>query len=489
MPSPFFHIQDNSGQAKTSGNPTFLREHKVDRGDAVRDGIWSQWDWDGETLTAKSCRFGVPPLYYFQSAQEFCIADSVSTLLERGAPRDLDDFGLAVFIRRLNFLGNDTPFKAIRCLPPNAELTWKKGKLAIRQEPFRSKPLHLKREAILEGIHELFAQSISRRLPTGERFTVPLSGGKESRRILFELARQKHAPAFCVTAIHPPPRANEDAKIAAIVAERLGIEHRLVPPEWASWELEKHKNGKVDFLTPEHTWTIPMSKLLTDVVDTSYDGLNIDCNLFGEARARLFADGRLTELATDFLGDSEALLMRILSPEAYKLFSREKAVQRMTEELALHTDQACPTSSFLFWNRMCRAVAPVPYGILSAIETVHAPFLDKEYFDFVMSIPEPILVGGQVYRDAISKSYPEFSDIPYADSSLSTAPNLAYNRRYLSRLLWNLTASHRSSKIINVPKVATSAAKAAVSGSQQRFSWLQPHLIVHLLQLEELARR
>ena len=138
---------------------------------------------------------------------------------------------------------------------------------------------------------------------------------------------------------------------------------------------------------------------------------------------------------------------------------------------------------------MCRAVAPVPYGIHSAIATMHAPFLDREYFDFVMSIPEPILVGGQVYRDAISKSYPEFSDIPYADSSLSTAPNLAYNRRYLSRLLWNLTANYRSSEIINVSKVATSAAKAAVSGSQQRFSWLQPHLIVHLLQLEELARR
>lgn len=488
VPSHFFHVRQTSGRSEVSGQPSFRREHKVERGDALRDGIWSQWDWDGETLTAKSCRFGVPPLYYFQSAEEFCIADSLSTLLERGAPRDLDDCALAVFIRRLNFLGTDTPFKAIRCLPPSAQLTWNNGKLAIRQEPFRSKPLHLKRDAILEGIHELFAQSISRRLPTSDRFTVPLSGGKESRRILFELARQKHAPAFCVTAIHPPPRANEDAKVAAIIAERLGIRHRLVAPEWASWELEKHKNAMVDFLTPEHAWTIPMSRLLADAVDISYDGLNIDCNLFGETRARLFAEGRLTALAKDFLGDSEALLARILSPEACKLFSREKAVQRMTQELALHTDQACPTSSFLFWNRMCRAVAPVPYGILNAIETVHAPFLDKDYFDFVMSIPEPILVGGQVYREAISRSYPEFSDIPYADSSLSTAPNLAYNRRYLSRLLWKLATNHRSSKIINVPKVATSAAKAAVSGSQQRFSWLQPHLIVHLLQLEELVQ-
>ncbi len=487
MSSNFFHVRGSAGNHRIDGNPHFLRDHRVDRSDGIRDGIWSQWDWDGQRVTAKNCRFGIVALYYFQSEQEFCISDSISTLLERGAPRELDDFGMAVFIRRLNFVGNDTPFKAIRCLPPNAQLTWENGKLTLEQEPFHAKPQHLKHDAILDGIHELFAQSISRRLPRTDRFTVPLSGGKDSRRILFELARQKHLPEFCVTALHPPPRANEDAKVAAMITERLGIEHRLIPTEWATWDLERYKNGKIDFLTPEHTWVVPMSKYLGTAVDTSYDGLNIDCNLFGEKRAQLFADGKLTELAVDFLGDSEALLSRTLSADSYRLLSRDKAVHRMTEELKLHVDEACPTSNFLFWSRMRRAVAPVPFGLLNEIETVQVPYLDKEYFEFVMSIPEPILVGSHVYKDAIAKSYPELEDIPYADSSLSTAPNRKHNRSYLTRLGVNLATSHRKSRMINVPSVLSSAAKAAISGSQERFSWLQPHLIVHLLQLEELA--
>ncbi|WP_282606534.1 hypothetical protein [Pelagibius sp. Alg239-R121] len=488
MSSKFFQLNFASGRNRVKGNPHFAREHRVRRSDNIRVGIWSKWDWDGATLTASNCRFGMVPLYYFEKGDTFCISDSIETLLECGAPQELDDVGLSVFIRRQNFVGEDTPFKSIRCLAPNSRLTWSEGRLNIESAPFRSSPQHLKPAAILEGIHELFAQSIARRLPKSNRFTVPLSGGKESRRILFELARQSHLPEFCVTAMHPPPRANEDAKVSALITERLGIEQRLIPAEWASIALEKDKNRRMGFSTLEHNWVVPMARYLPSAVDCSYDGINIDCNLYSDKRARLFGDGKLTELAIDILGDSEATLSQTLSAETYKLLSRDKAIHRVVEDLKLHAEQVCPTSSFLFWSRMRRAVAPVPFGLLHDIETVHTPFLDKELFEFSMSIPEPILVGGQVYREAIEKSYPEWRDIPYADSSLSTQPNRQHNRRYLTQLCAYLADGNLRSRIIDVPRTLPRILKGAVSGSQERFGWIQPQLITFLLQLEGLAR-
>lgn len=486
--SEFLHLRYQAGQYLSNGRPHYLREHLAERSDQIRDGIWSRWDWDGVTFEASNCRFGMVPLYYFESADGFCIAESIETLLAQGAPRELDEAGLAVFIRRQTFLDGDTPFKAIRCLPPNSRLTWSKDGLKLQSEAFHSAPLNLKPSAVLEGLHELFAQSVARRLPKNGRFTVPLSGGKESRRILLELVRQKHKPDFCVTALHPPPRINEDAKVAAQLLERLGIEHRIVPAQWSGFEPDRDKNLRTDFSTLEHSWVLPMADILANSVATVYDGINIDCGMYSDKRARLFAEGRLTELAIDLLRDSETALSRILSEESYRRFSREKAIERTVEELKKHVDQACPTSSFLFWSRMRRAVAPVPFGLLRDIETVHTPFLDKDFFEFVMSVPEPALVGGHVFKQAIATSYPEVRDIPYADNSLTSQPNRLHNRRYLAQLARHLAFEGRRSSLINIRRTFSDLVKGMFSGSQERFDWMQPRLTSYLLQLESAAQ-
>lgn len=488
MTSQFLHLRYEAGEYISEGRPKYRRAHLADRSDGIRDGIWSEWDWDGVTLKASNCLFGMVPLYYFETENSFCIGESIESLLALGAPRELDDAGLAVFIRRQTFLGDDTPFKAIRCLPPNSRLTWSRDGLRLQSEPFRSSPLNLKPSAVLEGIDELFAQSIARRLPKHNPFTVPLSGGKESRRILLELVRQKRRPEFCVTALHPPPRINEDARVAGQLLERLNIAHRIIPAQWSGFAPDREKNLRTDFSSLEHAWILPMAEVLADSAATVYDGINIDCGMYSDKRARLYAEGKLTDLAIDLLRDSETALSRILSEESYRRFSREKAIERTVEELKKHLDQACPTSSFLFWSRMRRAVAPVPFGLLRGVETVHTPFLDKEFFEFVMSVPEPILVGGRVFKEAIAKSYPEFAEIPYADNNLTSRPNRMHNRRYLAQLTAHLAHEGRRSTLINIKRTLSDLVKGMISGSQERFGWMQPRLTSYLLQLETAAQ-
>jgi hypothetical protein len=486
--SSVFHVSVKADGVQTKGDSHFYRGHIAERSDGIRDGIWAEWKWDGNSLTAQNCRYGMMPLYYFHSGDEFCISDSLESLLQEGAPRELDDAAIAVFLRRHNYLGNDTPFKAIRCLPPNSKLTWSNGLFRIESEAFRSSLQQLKRPAIIDAVIELFQQSMSRRLPKSDRFTVPLSGGKDSRQILFELIRQNRTPGFCVTSRHPPPRANGDAEVAAEVARRLKVECRTLEIRTLGLAEEEAKNGTLQFSSVEHQWAVPLSGFLAANVDTSYDGINVDCILYGEKRARLFAEGRFAELAEDFLGDSEAALSRVLKDRAYRRFSREKAIERMIEDLRVHAEQACPVSNYQFWGRTRRLVAPVPFGLMGAVETMHTPFLDRDFFDFVMSLPEAPMVGGHLYKEAIAKCYPEYSDIPYADLGLGAGPKKSYNRRFLGELSLHLAAKGRDTEMIDLSQTLASTVKAAVTGSQSSFEWLQPRLIVYLLQLERFSR-
>ena len=87
-------------------------------------GIFAEWHWDGNEVLVRNDRYGMQPLFYFVRPAELCLAPSLWTLLERGAPRDLDWPALAVFFRLGFFLGDDTPFREIKMIPPNARFRW-----------------------------------------------------------------------------------------------------------------------------------------------------------------------------------------------------------------------------------------------------------------------------------------------------------------------------------------------------------------------------
>ena len=178
----------------------------------------------------------------------------------------------------------------------------------------------------------------------------------------------------------------------------------------------------------------------------------------------------------------------MLSDEAYKRFSREKAIDRLIEELRVHAEQACPVSNFQFWGRTRRLVSIVPFGIMDGVQTLHTPFLDKEFFEFVMSVPEAPMVGGDLIKEAIAKCYSQYSDLPYADLGLRDKPRKGYNRRLMWELFLHVSLKCRDSSLIDVKSLLPRLGVAAASGGQQRFDWIQPRMIYLLLQLERVAR-
>lgn len=486
MKPVFLKLSCGPDGIKAEGDSNYYHGNAITEADGRRNGVYSEWSWNGVTLNAGTCRYGMSPLFYYCGETEFYLSNSIPKLLELGAPSDWDDDAMAVFIRRQTFLGEDTPFKQIRATPPGAKLTWTNGKMTLEGQAFTVKPQTLKRSAMVDGVIELFAQSISRRLPQTEDFYLPLTGGKDSRHILLELARQSALPKACVTASFPPPLLNQDKEIAGQLADRLGIPHVVLPPATPGSANERRKNLATNFCTLEHGWALPLADFLQANTAVSYDGLGLDVFFntiwYSDYRAKLYEDGAFEALAIDLLGDSEAAFAMIFTPEINRRFSRTRAIARMVEELKLHADQIHPIASFQFWSRSRRSTNALTFCLQDNGSMAHTPFLDHDLFDLVYSFQ----VGDEraIHSEVIAKAYPEIDGIAFAKSGRMNHAKSREEQALVLGLVPQLMSVTRKPSSLMGYQVAARIIKASLSTKNSDIYWLQPFLIHYIAQLE-----
>ena len=176
-------VEKIDGTVRCRGDSRFSRGHKiVRREDEPPDGIYAEWQWDGAELVVRNDRYGVSPLFFAVQRDSVAVSPSIATLLAAGAPADLDEAALAVFLRLGFFVGDDTPFRHIRAVPPGAVFHWSDGRLWAAGDYTIPRPVDLSRDQALDGFVTLFHEAMARRLPADERAVVPLSGGRDSRR-------------------------------------------------------------------------------------------------------------------------------------------------------------------------------------------------------------------------------------------------------------------------------------------------------------------
>ena len=120
---PFLLIDERDGRTVVSGARPARSAAKRRCGKSGRTG--SSRAGPG-TATSSSSRTTARPaaLDYFSDKGRCALSPSVSKLIELGAPSDLDFAALAVFLHLGYFLGDETPFRAIRAVPPNASCRW-----------------------------------------------------------------------------------------------------------------------------------------------------------------------------------------------------------------------------------------------------------------------------------------------------------------------------------------------------------------------------
>jgi len=493
-PAPFFCVKAGAAGIIVSGPPS-LRIGQP----AGEPGVFADWRWDGVSLEVRNDRYGFQPLYCWASDAGVALSTSVKRLLEAGAPAELDDAAMAVLLRLGFLIGEDTPFRHIRALPPGARLSWRPGALEIRHALPLPPLRHISRDEAIDRHIGLFRAAIQRRAEVQGTLGLPLSGGQDSRHILFELIECGRQPAFCVTAQYHPPRATPDAEVASELSALLGIPHHVVEQPASHLETLLRHQHITGWCTLTPSWfMIAVADFLATRAEVIFDGIGGDVLCAGlfldAARVQLFRDGRLAQLADSLLthfnggaGFPENTIEKAFGPRELRRFSRALALERVATELARHADAANPMTSFAFFNRTRRDIALLPFAILSPVGMVQCPFLDDEFYDFMASLPAEMLLDHTFHADAIARAYPRAGQIPYARWQETPLSEAAGRYRKLAReLAWSCAGGLHPRAVrrsFTVPRLLHCLVDRRYAASSV---WLA-QLLVYLTELETLC--
>jgi hypothetical protein len=458
------------------------------------DTVHLRWDWDGNRLDVRNCRYGLIPAFYYATEDEIIVSTSLAQVVARGAPAALDDTALAVFLRFHSFVGDDTPFLHVKALPPGARLSWRRGERKCAGGALHYRTATLSRREAVGEFGALFRRAIERRPPRG-RLVLPLSGGRDSRHILFELLHAGTPPEACVTVCHLPPRADEDARIAALVCRELGIAHVVLPQPASTVPLEVEKCLRSNFMSNEHTAFLVSAAYLRDRADCTYDGIGGDFLSAGaqtdERKVRLAAQQDASGLArnivdhfTPWFGSEPAYRTGFVGM-AFSPQGREAAVARIASELERHLDEPNPIASFYFWNRCRRNIAAVPFGLYPRDLHVYTPYLDADVFDFLCSLPIGMTSDHALHDDAIHAAFPQWARLPFEDKS---ARGAGFPRRHARRVSREMIqhGGLLSCPLVNRPYLVPRLVRYSVTGEDLR--WLAPVPAIYMSTLYRVAQ-
>lgn len=448
--------------------------------------IYAEWTWDGETLTLRTDRLGFYPLFYTQRDGELLASPSVTTLLAWGASAELDEAALATFLRLKFFLGDDTPFKAIRTVPPDGCVRWTGGAPEVRGSLWQPHPLAVSPTAAMDLYADALRAAVRRSLPKDRPWALPLSGGQDSRHLLLTLLELGCRPDSCLTARSYPPTADEH-EVAAAVAQAFGMTHHTLEPPPSELGAEVRKNVLTHYGSFEHGWQVAVMDHTASRYRTLYDGIGGDvlsAGLYQDAqRLRLFDEDRLSELADVLLG-KEGYLPGLLTSDAYRRFGREVARARVVTELAHHRGAANPVSSFFFWNRTRRGVALGPFALLSRACSVLTPYLDPGVYELLASLPATMVLDHQFHLKTIARAFPQAAAMPYAPTGARQVGDGAAYRRLAGDLLrYSWTGSGR---LVRRRFLTARTLRALVDPSYAPAVESFASLAIYLLQLDTL---
>ncbi len=486
----FLHVRlDAAGNASVEGAATHRMGTPVPEPAGAANGVFADWHWDGTGVTVRTDPLGFFPLFVFVTDRELCISPSLVTLVDRGAPRDLDHDALAVFLRLGHYLGDATPFASIRVVSPMRTFTWSGDEPVIDPWPRPVGHDALARDTAIDAFVERVHEAVRRRLPPDEEaFDLPLSGGVDSRHILLELIRQRRPPRRVVTGSQHI--GDRDITVAARLAARLGIDHvKLGGYLDAGWHAELRKNRGTSFCADEHAWYLPVADHLLSATPLTYDGIGGDvlaggASLYpGEVSAVASGDFALLfeRLAPDHL---EPVLAAALTPDFFHSIPRVRAVDHAVAELGRHAGAPNPIGSFSFWNTTRREISLVPHSLLTPL-AVHSPFLDCDVVQLLTGLPASMLVDRRFHIDALHRAFPDFATVPFANE-LPMSPTLRARRRLrqatrgLAQHVGVHARSRHSRLLRRVPPIVRGRVQR---GARTGFNWRA----IYLRQLEILA--
>lgn len=395
--------------------------------DPEGQGDGAGWAWDGRELSAWGDRLGFVPLFWWWDGESVAVSPNIVRLLALGLTSGPDWGAMGVFFRFGAMLGEDTPWARIRALPPGGRLSWREGRLVVSGRAVEPpEPARCSRRQALDRYVAAFRRAVERRDPGAGPFAVGLSGGRDSRHLVVELARMGRPPSAAFTWGPYGRMACDDVTTAARVAGALGLVQREAPrlASFAAYEAEK--NVLTSFCAPDHVMYMGLLdfhrayRAETGAACT-FDGIGGDVLSNGlfltPARDAMARRGAWRDLAQDMLAQTspgEGALRAVVGRDAYSAMPRDAAVERLAAEIARYAGAANPTTMFTFMTRTRRMIALAPHAMYAELPRVYTPFLDRGVVDLLLALPAEHFLAGAFHDEAIALANPEVGALPYA---------------------------------------------------------------------------
>lgn len=187
--------------------------------------------------------FGMKPLYYSGSGDDFCFSSSVSGILASGFRRSwrLSEQALAWYRAIGSALPPDTIVDGISALEPGSALTWKDGQITHERwfdlGEFALSQAQTSADDARAATRHALQDSVSRHLVADVPLGVFLSGGIDSTAVA-SLAARTHGRMLHTmsVAVEGHDSKSSDASIAARTANDLGTSHQTLRVSYADFE-------------------------------------------------------------------------------------------------------------------------------------------------------------------------------------------------------------------------------------------------------------
>lgn len=416
-PQRFFSARiTEDGKVETLGDTRcYLGSDCSESPSPNKAGVFSQWNWNGHRLQASNDYSGYLPLFYSCSDRDIYVSDSLAQLVALGISLEWDESALAVFYRCGFFLGNRTPFKRIKSLPPGALLEWQNGVILLSASRRIPKPQALSAAQAVDGYIELFRAAMRRHALPPQGTALPLTGGRDSRQIALELRRIGRLPKRCVSCGDP-----RDIEVARQLASRLDLQQTVIEPSRRPVRDSVTKNRRTHFCALEHAWLLPLWEHLSRHFSRSYEGTGVGAITRTELLDREFVDlyerNELESIGRKLfarVGPGEAFFRRLPAEFSFLANSEGAAIESFARELDSLSSAPNPLSAMSFWNWGRRAISLNPFALMAGLSHVSTPFLDRELYDFVASLPTDVVLQQEPQTAAIRRAFPEYAGIPF----------------------------------------------------------------------------
>jgi len=197
------------------------------------------WNRRTRTLLLARDRLGIKPLYYVHADDgALYFASEIKALLAAGAVSPSLNYGaLPDFLANHAPSGNETLFAGVRRLPPGHTLTWRDGKVELREywdlhfPPAGTVETRGDAELVSE-FGERFQEAVRLRLMADVPLGMFLSGGIDSAAITAAMSKLVDGPIKTFSVAFAEREANE-LRYARMVSERYRTDHHeiVVSPE------------------------------------------------------------------------------------------------------------------------------------------------------------------------------------------------------------------------------------------------------------------